>query len=176
MRGCSLEDLEKERRLRRSSRGWTCTQTPHDQRRWNPNHVADLKTGICHAAEAELMALLESLIMARSVGALVEAVFGWKAALRLNSDSTAAIAIAAGKTSSWRTRHLRIRAAGLTEALRAREVSLSHVAGTELVADGMTKQLTGQSQRNFKKALNMTPMGDHQEAVIKKIELKNKLH
>lgn len=80
-------------------------------------------------AEAELMSLLESLVVARSIGALLEAVFGGEVELRLNSDSTAAIAIAAGTTSSWRTRHLRIRAAGLAEALRAKEVSLSHVSG-----------------------------------------------
>ena len=75
------------------------------------------------------MSLLESLVVARSIGALLEAVFGGEVELRLNSDSTAAIAIAAGTTSSWRTRHLRIRAAGLAEALRAKEVSLSHVSG-----------------------------------------------
>lgn len=119
-------------------------------------------------AEAELMSLLESLVSARSAGSLVEAVLGEKIALRLHSDSTAAIAFAAGTTSSWRTRHLRIRAAGLTEALKSREVSLEHVAGTELVADGMTKQLTGQPLLNFKKALNLRTM----EEKVENIEVK----
>ena len=104
-------------------------------------------------AEAELMAMLEGLVTLRSTGALVEAVLERKVTMKMHSDSTAAIAIAAGTTSSWRTRHLRIRAAGLTEALRSREVSLRHVAGVELVADGMTKQLTGQPLKNFKETL-----------------------
>ena len=63
---------------------------------------------------------------------------------------------------------MRIRAAGLTEALRLKEVSLEHVAGTELVADGMTKQLTGQPLLNFKKALGLR----ESEEGTKNIEVK----
>ena len=59
-------------------------------------------------AEAELMSLLESLVTVRSTGSLVEAVLERKVKLRMHSDCTAAIAIASGTTSSWRTRHLRI--------------------------------------------------------------------
>ena len=44
-------------------------------------------------AEAELMSMLESLVNARSAGALVQAVLGKGVQLRLHSDSTAAIAI-----------------------------------------------------------------------------------
>ena len=118
------------------------------------------------------MSLLESLICARSAGSLMEAVLGEKVQVRLHSDSTAAIAIPAGTTSSWRTRHLRIRAAGLTEALRLREVSLEHVAGTELVADGMTKQLTGQPLLNFKKALKLRTMDEKVENIeVKRMDL-----
>ena len=80
-------------------------------------------------AEAELMAMLEGLIAGRSTAALLEAVVEEKAEVRLHSDSTAAIAIATGTTSSWRTRHLRIRAAGLTEAIREKEITLDHVSG-----------------------------------------------
>ena len=112
------------------------------------------------------MSLLESLVTARSIGSLVEAVLGGRAELRLHSDSTAA-----GTTSSWRTRHLRIRAAGLTEALRNKEVSLSHVAGTELVADGMTKQLTGQALKNYKKSLGIAKIDEHVGIEMKKIEI-----
>ena len=122
-------------------------------------------------AEAELMSLLESLVTVRSTGALVEAVLERRVRLRMHSDSTAAIAIASGTTSSWRTRHLRIRAAGLTEALRSREVSLTHVAGTELVADGMTKQLTGQPLKNFKEALGLEKIQVTEKLEVKKIEI-----
>ena len=122
-------------------------------------------------AEAELMAMLEGLVTIRSTGALVEAVLEKKVKMKMHSDSTAAIAIAAGTTSSWRTRHLRIRAAGLTEALRSREVSLRHVAGVELVADGMTKQLTGQPLKNFKEALGLEKTQATEKLEVKKIEV-----
>ena len=121
-------------------------------------------------AEAELMAMLEGLVTIRSAGALVEAVLERKVKMKMHSDSTAAIAIAAGTTSSWRTRHLRIRAAGLTEALRSREVSLRHVAGVELVADGMTKQLTGQHLKNFKDTLGLEKIQVMERMEVKKLE------
>ena len=123
-------------------------------------------------AEAELMSLLESLICGRSAGSLMEAILGEKVQVRLHSDSTAAIAIATGTTSSWRTRHLRIRAAGLTEALKLKEVSLEHVAGTELVADGMTKQLTGQPLLNFKRSLRLRTTDEKAENIeVTRMEL-----
>lgn len=121
-------------------------------------------------AEAELTSMLESLVTVRSIGALVEASLGTKATLKLHSDSTA-IAIAAGTTSSWGTRHLRIRAAGLTEALRTKEVTLRHVAGVELVADGMTKQLIGQALRNFKKTLGIKKAEMNQKVEVKKFKV-----
>ena len=53
-----------------------------------------------------------------------------------------------------------------------REVSLEHVAGTELVADGMTKQLTGQPLLNFKKALKLRAMDEGAKNIeIKKMDL-----
>ena len=121
------------------------------------------------------MAMLEGLVTIRSTGALVEAVLERKVNMRMHSDSTAAIAIAAGTTSSWRTRHLRIRAAGLTEALRSREVSLRHVAGVELVADGMTKQLTGQPLKNFKETLGLEKVQVIEKMEIKRLEMGRKI-
>ena len=121
-------------------------------------------------AEAELMALLEGLVAGRSTAALIEAVTGETARVRFHSDSTAAIAIATGTTSSWRTRHLRIRAAGLTEAIKEKEITLDHVSGKVLVADGLTKQLTGPALGKFKKALGLK--GIEKEPIeVKKIEL-----
>ena len=43
--------------------------------------------------------------------------------------------------SSWRTRHLRIRAASLRQCLGQDEWTLRHLKGNELVADGFTKGL-----------------------------------
>ena len=125
-------------------------------------------------AEAELMALLEGLIAGRSTAALVEAVVGKAAKVGLHSDSTAAIAIATGTTSSWRTRHLRIRAAGLTEAIKEKEITLDHVSGKILVADGFTKQLTGPALGRFKRALGLSG-GEREPIEVKRIEITKKV-
>ena len=125
-------------------------------------------------AEAELMALLEGLVAGRSTAALVEAMTGEKARVALHSDSTAAIAIATGTTSSWRTGHLRIRAAGLTEAIKEKEITLDHVSGKVLVADGFTKQLVGPALGRFKRALALRG-GEKEEIAVKKIDITKKV-
>ena len=57
--------------------------------------------------------------------------------------------------ASWRTRHLRIRAAILREAIEDTDAAcaglwrLLHLKGSELVADGLTKQLNGQAFFKF---------------------------
>ena len=69
-------------------------------------------------------------------------------------DNSAAISMAHGTgTSSWRTRHLRVRASFLKEALDGITSDglwkLFHLRGTELVADGLTKPLHGQAFFRF---------------------------
>ena len=80
-------------------------------------------------AEAELTSLVEGLHSGRSVRALVELLMG-KVELELYNDNRAAVVLASGSGGGWRTRHLRIRASCLTEALREREVTLTHRVGT----------------------------------------------
>ena len=137
---------------------------------WQTTHQPFI---VLSTAEAELMALLEGLVAWRSTAALVEAVTGEKAKVGLHSDSTAAIAIATGTTSSWRTRYLRIRAAGLTEAIREKEITVD-VSEKVLVADGFTKQLTGRVPGRFKRALGL--QGEEKEpVVVEKIEITKKV-
>eukprot|EP00435_Cladocopium_sp_Y103_P053892 s362_g17.t1 len=106
-------------------------------------------------AESELMSLLEGLTALRCVRSLVEMVQEKEISGRMYSDSTAAISIATGTTGSWRTRHLRIRAQGLHEALESGEVTLEHQPGRCLVADGLTKQLIGSPLQRFVQALKL---------------------
>ena len=112
-------------------------------------------------AEAELVTYCEGLLAGRSSEALLCAIWGEE--LNSNSfervmygDNAAAIGLAHGVTaSSWRTRHLRIRSSILKEALQDNpdvpggKWQLIHLKGTELVADGCTKPLTGQSFFRF---------------------------
>eukprot|EP00435_Cladocopium_sp_Y103_P057146 s1091_g19.t1 len=107
-------------------------------------------------AEAELMAMLEGLTALRCIKSIVDMVQETPAEGRMFSDSTAGISIALGTTGSWRTRHLRIRAQGLHEAIERGETTLEHQSGKVLVADGMTKQLLGTPLKKFVEALNLT--------------------
>ena len=77
-------------------------------------------------------------------------------------DNAAAIGLAHGNSSSsWRTRHLRVRSNILREAIEGQPSfpgsawKLNHLKGTELVADGMTKPLMGQSFEGFQRDLGM---------------------
>ena len=98
-------------------------------------------------AESELVALCEALVGGRATAALVAAIRQEdpdQLTKRLWGDNAAAIALATGEgQGSWRTRHLRIRAAILKSALHSEEWSLDHLMGKELVADSFTKIVEG---------------------------------
>lgn len=71
-------------------------------------------------------------------------------------DSKSAIALATQESGPWRTRHLRIRAHRLREALRCDDIVKAnmtwaawHMDGSALVADGLTKLLQGQLFHRF---------------------------
>ncbi|CAE7020194.1 unnamed protein product, partial [Symbiodinium microadriaticum] len=79
-------------------------------------------------AEAELLALLDGAVAVKGIEAILndagEAV-EWR---KLASDSTSALSISAGG-SSWRTRHLRIKAAWLQEQVADGYFEISHCPG-----------------------------------------------
>ena len=70
----------------------------------------------------------------RSVRALVELLVK-KVDLELYNDNRVAVVLSSGSVGSWRTRHLRIRAHCLTEALKMGELTLDHRVGASLWAD-----------------------------------------
>ena len=118
-------------------------------------------------AESELVGYCESLLIGRATESLLCAMWGEpldgnQFTRVIYGDNMAAIGLAHGNTcSSWRTRHLRIRASILREAMEENcEVPggswrLIHLKGTELVADGLTKQLLGQSFERFREDLGL---------------------
>ena len=101
-------------------------------------------------AEAELVGLSEANLCGQSVQGLLEEMLELNGSQQnleiiMYGDNSASIGMVSGSSgASWRTRHLRIRAACLRQSLEAKGWILRHLRGTELVADGMTKQLSGQ--------------------------------
>ena len=118
-------------------------------------------------AEAELVSMCEGLQSGRATEAMLCAMLG--ESLQNNTlervmygDNAAAIGFAHGATtSSWRTRHLRIRANVLREAVDETSNTpggkwkLLHLNGKELVSDGCTKPLCGQAFFKFVEDLGM---------------------
>ena len=106
-------------------------------------------------AESELVSYCEGLVSGRALESLLASIYGESLAANtfervLYGDNMAAISLAHGvSTSSWRTRHLRVRASMLHEALEdgsdfpGGPWKLLHLRGTQLVADGTTKALNG---------------------------------
>ena len=81
----------------------------------------------------------------------------------------AAIGIASGTGgTSWRTRHLRIRASYVKEALDGTAPGgvwrLIHLSGKDLVTDGMTNPLQGQAFSSFLADLGMQRPSRHEAA------------
>ena len=92
-------------------------------------------------AECELGAELDGALALLSNGAMLEDLALGALSKRLWCDSTSAISISKG-SSSWRTRHLRVKALWLQERLNAGDLELGHIEGRYQLADLLTKALT----------------------------------
>ena len=106
-------------------------------------------------AEAELVAYNEAFQAGEAIASLLE-ILEFSCAKRLRGDSKAALSLCTQEVGHWRTRHLRLRAAKVREAIQELQTwSAEHVHGTELVADGLTKALQGQAYHRFVELLGM---------------------
>ena len=95
-------------------------------------------------AECELVGYTEALQCTESLSSLLE-LMQVVVPKVLEGDSRAALAQIQNDGGSWRTRHLRLRAWRLREAMADPGSSWrsQHCAGSELAADGLTKALGG---------------------------------
>ena len=91
-------------------------------------------------AEAELIALLEGVTMGECVSCIFEEIAGQQHRA-LYCDNTAAISLATQRGGSWRTRHLKVRAAHLKWKLDTVQWHLDHCIGELMLADIGTKAL-----------------------------------
>jgi hypothetical protein len=126
-------------------------------------------------AESELMEATNALTALRSVGTVVEEMKGGlegeeRMKLKLHVDNSAAIAIASPTSAfHWRTRHLKVRAAALAEAIDTNEVTIHHVPGIRQLADIGTKTLPSTTLRSLMFLMNMID-GDSQDEYVKRLE------
>ena len=91
-------------------------------------------------AEAELIALLEGVTMGECVSCIFHKIAGQQHRA-LYCDNTAAISLATQRGGSWRTRHLKVRAAHLKWKLDTVQWHLDHCIGELMLADIGTKAL-----------------------------------
>ena len=80
--------------------------------------------------------------------------------MELLNDNRAALILASNQGGGWRTRHLRIRANCLAEAVDTKEVDLQHRVGTKLWADSLTKVLAAPSLQRFKDGIGLRSSSD----------------
>ena len=125
--------------------------------------------------EAELLGYTEALQCCQSIGDLL-LMMGVSTQKHLQGDSKAALCQLQADGGSWRTRHLRLRAWKLREVMSdpSSQWSSSHIPGSELAADGLTKALHGQAHRRFIKLLGLSRGKEVVASVnIKKITTQN---
>ena len=96
-------------------------------------------------AECELVAAIEALTMAKSLESVIRQVDPGVKGIVLGIDNQATIAIAKPTTTaSWRTRHLRVRAAYIHEQIEDKQVIVRYVPGKDQWADMLTKSFPRQ--------------------------------
>ena len=79
-------------------------------------------------AEAELVAYTEVFQQAEGVATLLEALGMENVRRSLYGDNKSALALCQGDVGAWRTRHLRLRAAGLRAAVGVRSERVAHAS------------------------------------------------
>ena len=94
-------------------------------------------------AESELIAMLDGGVALLSTEAMLGDLQVTVTKKNIATDSTSALAIAGG-SSSWRTRHLKIKASWLYENILAGSIAVRHCAGRIQIADLLTKALSAQ--------------------------------
>ena len=93
-------------------------------------------------AESELIAVVSGAQMGDAVAALISELLGFEPEVQLLGDNLACISIISGPPTSWRSRHLRLRAAALRERLESGSWTIVHLPGQWLPADLLTKALS----------------------------------
>ena len=121
-------------------------------------------------AEAEVISYNSAYQIGESVSAFCGAL-NVKTTKHLYGDSKAGISVVASDCGPWRTRHLRIRAHKIREAVQTIDTpwTIRHLSGALLIADGFTKVLTHQAFSKFKARLRMESGNQLPERSLKSV-------
>ena len=92
-------------------------------------------------AECELVASIDSIVLARAVMAVVRQLNIQVNMLELQIDNMAAVGLSSDGAGSWRTRHLKVRASYLREQAKSGFLRVLHCRGQVQKADLLTKPL-----------------------------------
>ena len=123
-------------------------------------------------AESELLGYMECYQQAEGVAMLVETLLEKPVKRCVYGDNRSAVSLCTVDAGSWRTRHLRLRAAGLREAIMDENPKwlIHHIPGSSLVADGVTKALQGAAFGRFLELLQMEPWEEKEAKVARLAE------
>ena len=106
-------------------------------------------------AESELIEAIEGLTMGDSVDVLIQEISGEVGGKKILVDNMAAVNLLTEPAGSWRTRHLRLRAAHLRWRLGRLDWLVEQVPGAEQIAHVGTKVMTSPKLEAMKKMMNM---------------------
>ena len=113
-------------------------------------------------AESELMEVVEGFALGEAAAVLVEEIVG-EVVRTSYTDSQAAQAVMVNEGGSWRTRHLRMKAAHARQLIQQGVWSLHHVSGEDMIADVGTKPLASPRLKKLKKDMGMVEVGREDE-------------
>ena len=113
-------------------------------------------------AEAELLSTMTGFHLGRSHQFFSE-LCNAAVSLAVLNDNQACLQIIRVENASWRTRHLRIRAAGLKEQYLSGQVAVGFVAGAKNGADLGTKSVPAHRLRELLSILGLSSLGDPEQ-------------
>ena len=90
-------------------------------------------------AEAELYEAAQATLLLQGVHALIQEILGVPVSQMLLVDNAAAVSLISGCQGSWRTRHLKVRCAFITDLVQQGILAIGHVCGLRQLADLPTK-------------------------------------
>ncbi|CAE7864522.1 GIP, partial [Symbiodinium microadriaticum] len=111
------------------------------------------------SAETELLAASDGATLTYSIDAMLSDVGGYPASRELRVDNSAAITLASEEGGSWRTRHLKVRAASLRQRIQDGWATITHCPGEWQLADGLTKILASKRMDMLMGRWGLGPQG-----------------